>query len=474
MGLPEIPPSLVLGLTVNAKDDPEFAMMYESSIVHTSEIDTSDIDSMVAKELSSLSMQDLEKVYHDVHCLSSEVQESPELIQSSLSQLELELQNITEKTAYNLALSMDSKYVENVEFRLKFLRADRMNPTRAAERLVRHFQAKLELFGMNLLARDITQDDLDDETLASLYDGSGQTLPIRDRAGRLILVAFVQPANISIAAKLKRTFYGTMVNAEDVETQRKGCVGISYLVGQTFCLAEFGHRRAWNARLSVLWNALPIRIDASHFCHDSFAWKALFTTFKIATTMFTRVRIREHYGTQSECMVWLQTFGIPTNEFPLSSDGTRIIDVHVDRWTRRRALERQLRQPCENEPCGNLSTSLFPETSSFRVDVPGRSDVLLGRGRPCYHHPGNIRLRNLIEVWSQDYDVASLTEKQRITGEIIHSIHELTGRFLKDDGFGWVEVDDIVAKKKVAHAFRTLRRSRKTVVESTSSSSDPW
>ena len=154
------PCSLVLGL--NAEDD-----SVDASIANTA-IDTRDVDSIIAKELSSLSMQDLEKVYSDVHCLSSEVPESPELVRECLRQLDHELQKIPEKTAFDLARSMNFNYVDNVKFRLQFLRADRMNPARAAERLVRHFQAKLELFGMSMLARDITQDDLDDEALKCL------------------------------------------------------------------------------------------------------------------------------------------------------------------------------------------------------------------------------------------------------------------------------------------------------------------
>jgi hypothetical protein len=460
---------LVLGL--KGEEDSDFAM-FDSTIAEA-EIEAEDIDSMVAKELSSLSMQDLEKVYNDVHCLPSEIPESPELIQECLAQLALELDKIPEKTAYDLARSMDSNYVENVKFRLQFLRADGMDPAPAAARLVRHFQAKLELFGMSLLARDITQDDLDEETLAALYDGTGQILPVRDRAGRLVMVSFGHPSNISVTAKLKRVFYGIMVNVEDVETQRKGCVALGYLVGQSFSWSELSHRRAWNAKLSsVLSNVLPIRVDAFHFCHDSFVWKTLLGAFKIAATMSRRLRIREHYGTHAETMVYLQSFGIPIHVFPLSSDETLLVDSHVERWTRRRAWERQRRQAVEIcDPGGgrNRGTSIISlsdEASSLRVDVPGREDVLLGRGRPTYLHPGNIRLRNLIELRSNEYDNSTLAKKQRITNDIIQAIHELTGRFLKDDCFGWVEVDDTVAKKKVAHAFRTLRQSRKAVIKS--------
>lgn len=450
-----------LGLSSEGDDD-EIKMFP----LNATEIHTGEIDSMVAQEMSAMSMKDLEEVYHDVHCVSSEINETPELIQRSLLQLAQELDRIDDKTAFNLAQSINPAYVKNPKFRLQFLRADRMDPTRAAGRLIRHFQAKLELFGVDMLTKDITQDDLDEETLVALYHGSGQTLPVRDRAGRLILVSFVHPTNISIVAKLRRIFYGIMVNVENEEAQRKGCVGVSYLVGNQLNISEIRHRRNWNSKLSVLWTALPIRIDASHYCHDSIAWKTLFAVFKMATTMFTRLRIREYYGTQSECLSHLQSFGIPSHEFPLKEDGTILTEAHVEMWTKRRALERarnqrshQEDQQQQNIPLENSPTNIHDALD--RIDVPGWNDVLLGRGKPCYHHSGNIRLRKIIDIRSQEYDVGGFREKQRITSEVVDMIHRTMGRFLKADGFGWVEVEKTVAKKKVAHAFRTLRSSRK-------------
>lgn len=37
------------------------------------------------------------------------------------------------------------------------------------------------------------------------------------------------------------------------------------------------------------------------------------------------------------------------------------------------------------------------------------------------------------------------------------SVAEYGGRFLRQEGAGWVEVDEIVAREKTAHAFRTRR-----------------
>ncbi len=56
-----------------------------------SDISPDQVDLLVAKQMTSLSMEDREKAYYDVHGVSEEVKETPEMLASSLLQLELEL-----------------------------------------------------------------------------------------------------------------------------------------------------------------------------------------------------------------------------------------------------------------------------------------------------------------------------------------------------------------------------------------------
>jgi hypothetical protein len=57
----------------------------------------------------------------------------------------------------------------------------------AAERMVRHFDEKLKLFGDDLLSRDIQLSDLEDSELETLQRGAVQLLPLRDRADRTVV-----------------------------------------------------------------------------------------------------------------------------------------------------------------------------------------------------------------------------------------------------------------------------------------------
>jgi hypothetical protein len=139
----------------------------------------------------------------------------------------------------------------------------------------------------------------------------------------------------------------------------------------------------------------------------------------------------------------LQTFGIPCYCFPLTPDGKLVTKNHGERLEKRRQLERMKSASNHNK---------------VRVGVPGRHDVLLGRGKASYEHMGNLRLRYLVESRAKQYDLATRSSgKKQITHEIVQLVKDSTGRFLEDDAAGWVEVEDDVARLKVSHIFRTLR-----------------
>jgi hypothetical protein len=144
------------------------------------------IDSVIAKQMSLLSVKDRERAYMDVHGVSDLVEETPEMVEGGLVQLESEILLLKDRAAYDLAESMDPSYIRNRDFRLAFLRTELFHSQQAAMRLIRHFQMKLDLFGKDRLVTDITQDDLDQDDLDALYSGHGRFLSATDRAGRLI------------------------------------------------------------------------------------------------------------------------------------------------------------------------------------------------------------------------------------------------------------------------------------------------
>jgi hypothetical protein len=93
----------------------------------------------------------------------------------------------------------------------------------------------------------------------------------------------------------------------------------------------------------------------------------------------------------------------------------------------------------------------------------GPFDVLLGRGRGTQQHEGNQRFQAMINANKDLYNsFQSRDEKTSTTREIVQLIKtsgDEIGRFLKFDSAtrGWVEVDDEVARVKVAQALRYSR-----------------
>lgn len=144
-------------------------------------------DAVLAKELNELSIQEREKAYEDVHGVSKEFEETPELIEQSLADFEVEIKKTKKKSAHDKAFFLNSKYARNREFRVMFLRADNFDVKKAAKRIILHFESKLELFGANKLVKDITLDDLDEDDMEVLLSGSFQSLPTKDQAGRAVI-----------------------------------------------------------------------------------------------------------------------------------------------------------------------------------------------------------------------------------------------------------------------------------------------
>jgi hypothetical protein len=56
-------------------------------------------------------------------------------------------------------------------------------------------------------------------------------------------------------------------------------------------------------------------------------------------------------------------------------------------------------------------------------------------------------------------------EKTQLARIIVEKIHERGGRFLKQEGAGWVEIDDETARTKVSHTFRNHRIAARTALK---------
>eukprot|EP00980_Cylindrotheca_fusiformis_P011649 scaffold2751_cov131-Cylindrotheca_fusiformis.AAC.16 len=99
-----------------------------------------------------------------------------------------------------------------------------------------------------------------------------------------------------------------------------------------------------------------------------------------------------------------------------------------------------------------------------RVLKISKRDILFGRGKGFQNHPGNQRMRKVIEKYKTQYHALRRSDKQKLIDAVFEELIEGGARFLKklDDEEVWVMVDRPVALQKVSHTLR-CRKSEKFV-----------
>ena len=171
----------------------------------------------------------------------------------------------------------------------------------------------------------------------------------------------------------------------------------------------------------------------------------------------------------------LAVYGINPDEIPVSDTGeiTRL-DAHLE-FIRKRiviedahALEEQRRKEAAHladevrlkTMLGHNDEGSMDGADSLLIAEPSTQDVLLGRGKRSRLHPGNMRLRLILEDRLDEYN--STKQKQPIVASILQQLTESKVRFLEPvPGGVWKVVPAEKMTKKISHDFRTLRGAKK-------------
>ena len=154
-------------------------------------------ESVLAKELTELSISERNLALSDIHGVSDVIDETPMMLSQAFQDLDIELSKIKKCPAYDRAVFFCPRYVNSRDFKVKFLRADRFDPKAAAQRIVNHFELKLKLFGYDKLARDITFEDLSEQGRADVLCGGVWVLNKGyDQAGRKIIMVCLEHVNL--------------------------------------------------------------------------------------------------------------------------------------------------------------------------------------------------------------------------------------------------------------------------------------
>jgi hypothetical protein len=298
---------------------------------NSSQSPSTEADKLAVNELNELTLIERNKVYEEVHGVAAVQEETPAFLEERLEQLELLINRIRKKTAYDTALFLCPAQIRNRDFRLMFLRADDWDVIKASQKIAQYFEHKLQLFGVCKLCKRITLEDLNEDDLEALQTGSLQYLPQKDQAGRPVLFTtqrhhnYKTPENqvcslmvagyafcgafslfwftdtlfLNYITQLRAMWYIAMSGfVGDIEAQRKGLVMIFYHVGS--CKPIFNLTPpSYLARCSTIFSkAMPLKFSAIHYCCDKNSLGGqIMNRVQMAIGTPGRLRFRVHRGT---------------------------------------------------------------------------------------------------------------------------------------------------------------------------------
>jgi hypothetical protein len=82
-------------------------------------------------------------------------------------------------------------------------------------------------------------------------------------------------------------------------------------------------------------------------------------------------------------------------------------------------------------------------------------DVLMGRGKRVSEWPGNIYFRQVVNKHREPYSDAERSKKVYVAQAVIAAIHDIGGRFLKEESDGsWTEIEHPRSIEKTCQALR--------------------
>jgi len=435
-----------------------------------------DCDALLASELYKMSFQEREVMNEEIHGIGldrgwfiqhKEIEETPARLASAFEGLAEELKKLS-LTGTAEAFDRGQKlvrlhpergaYLNEKDFRLMFLRADAWDYAKAAKRMCLYLNAIRNLFGDQVLQRPIQLKDMNAREMENLEKGYSQRVQGRDRAGRRMYIHFASDTDIVLAegdgeserakSRIRVALYMMMALLEgDVQTQRLGVVMIFFMYDIKMDATDFYTRSVTQSRGA---NILPMRVGAAHFCFPADNYGMMSIILRTLSGTIRR-RVRVHPCSPVECMYTLQSFGIPTMNFPINmATGERVLTNHK-KW-----MEWCLAKEVNNGVGAALRKRI--------IECPRHSDILFGRGHMVMKHPGNTVFRNVIKSKLVEYiSTKSKTESTKLTWETVRMLKsEYGARFLKEelvetDGLCWVETNNEIARSKVRIAFRDAR-----------------
>lgn len=378
------------------------------------------LDELLSKQLLQMSLNDRNNIQEEIHgvrCLAPE--ETAEFLEDSLSKLAVELKDIPDlqKQAYLQSQQRPASkaFVNDRDFRLRFLRCELFNYRKAAERMVRVCDALLKFFGSYALERSVKLSDFTNAELKIFRKGRLQILPFRDRSGRRIASLFPGLECLKEkdcdrqkvrALQIKLAMYVSYILGSDVDTQRRGAV---FLIWFDSMLESTAYSDVLRIKEGEKSHQLCfLRAGAVHLCSPDTPFSRLQLSILSLGVGSNLSKFRIHVGEPIELRYQLNSYGISTETIPLSWTGTVKVN-YLKQWLR---IRQYLEDPsfyepklirskfCDKTCSSNKNNGVQPCTCRYSqpIECPGLNDIVFKKGKSAKSHPGNAHFRSLIQL----------------------------------------------------------------------------
>ncbi len=371
------------------------------------------IEKLWARERYEMQIDDREATHNELHGVESRYDasrhENPENHQRALFEFDNEL-NLNSrlssklKSGYLTALSLKSSYVSSSDLRLRFLRAEFFDVSKAVVRFCNYLNFMAEVYGEVSLLRQIFISDLTKRERKCLKEGSMQLLPTRDSLGRRIMV-FSGNAGENYAPRERDRvgiYFFFQVLAEDETTQRNGVVSVS-LLSEGVQRSMGGENLAKRSKFfQSVWEACPVRISAIHLCFPNELLFRMLKPIMLCVLGNTgRKCMRIHSGARLECDYSLNTFGIRPDDIPLTYSGTIKTRQHT-RWVKvRGAIDNYVEQQCKERVNGDYRYFYVSDQHTIKpfphIQCPEITCVLFHKNGVAWEFPGNVAFRAFLD-----------------------------------------------------------------------------
>eukprot|EP00531_Pseudo-nitzschia_arenysensis_P003794 CAMPEP_0116149924 /NCGR_PEP_ID=MMETSP0329-20121206/19245_1 /TAXON_ID=697910 /ORGANISM="Pseudo-nitzschia arenysensis, Strain B593" /LENGTH=511 /DNA_ID=CAMNT_0003646347 /DNA_START=191 /DNA_END=1726 /DNA_ORIENTATION=- len=385
------------------------------------------VEELLSRELLRLTLEDRNKFQdeiHGVHCIAPE--ETPELLRSSLQQIDYELEHVVpldQKQAYLQSKTLNKKtYIHEDDFKLRFLRCELFDAHKAALRMALFIDLLVGIFGGYALERPIRLSDFSKNELCEFRKGRFQLLPDRDRgfkSGRRVICIFPDKGWEQIPPKTRHkiAMYQLYVAGSDIDVQRKGFVFVVWF--------DSNLESSWKPMMTTKMHQIPcVRITGVHICTPDTPFFRLRRSLAIMASGNHRTRLRIHIGESMEMRYFLRAFGVPSEKLPITYSGT-IKTANLKKWLRFRHLQEDERY-YKTMLCKDNTNTVNNSKNFELIECPYLTDILFRKGKNFAAQPGNALLRQVIKskIESGIFDTNGTYKTRQFVTDIIEELKQ--------------------------------------------------